>query len=241
MTDASDKKLILLEDDTPANIHVAREILKDLYKIRVATSGMMALKAVKMTPAPDLILLDVVMPEMDGYEVCAKLKADLSTRDIPVIFLTAMTQPEEETRGFAVGAVDYIHKPFSPPVVLARVRAHLTLSEAREQLMNVALATFAPRDAPAGTFEAQAAAPLMAQLESLLETNDVQAAELIQQVTDSLAGGVDPKLLESLRHLVEKFDFEGALFKLAEIATQCNLRLDKHAVRIAGGKTHSVD
>jgi len=134
MAATEEKKLILLVDDAPANIQVAREILKDTYKTRVATSGAKALELVKVAPPPDLILLDVMMPEMDGYEVCTKLKADPSTRDIPVIFLTAKTEAEDETRGFGVGAVDYIHKPFSPPVVLARVQTHLNLRETREQL-----------------------------------------------------------------------------------------------------------
>jgi CheY-like chemotaxis protein len=129
-----DKKLILLVDDAPANLQVAREILKDAYRTRVATSGAKALELVKAQPPPDLILLDVMMPEMDGYEVCTQLKADVVTRDIPVIFLTAMTDVKDETRGFEVGAVDYIHKPFSPPVVLARVQTHLNLRETREQL-----------------------------------------------------------------------------------------------------------
>lgn len=134
MTNNDEKKLILLVDDAPANIQVAREILKDSYKIRVATSGAKALELVNVSPHPDLILLDIMMPEMDGYEVCTRLKADAATRDIPVIFLTAMTEAKDETKGFVVGAVDYIHKPFSPPVVLARVQTHLNLREAREQL-----------------------------------------------------------------------------------------------------------
>ena len=134
MPDIDQKKLILLVDDAPANIQVAREILKDTYKTRVATSGAKALELVKVAPPPDLILLDVMMPEMDGYEVCTRLKADPSTRDIPVIFLTAKTEAEDETKGFDVGAVDYIHKPFSPPVVMARVQTHLNLRETREQL-----------------------------------------------------------------------------------------------------------
>jgi CheY-like chemotaxis protein len=134
MTNNDEKKLILLVDDAPANIQMAREILKDTYKIRVATSGAKALELVNVSPRPDLILLDIIMPEMDGYEVCTRLKADPETRDIPVIFLTAMTDVKDETRGFAVGAVDYIHKPFSPPVVQARVQTHLTLQETRELL-----------------------------------------------------------------------------------------------------------
>jgi adenylate cyclase len=129
-----EKKTILLVDDAPANIQVAREILKDSYKTRVATGGAKALELAKSPPAPDLVLLDVQMPDMDGYEVCRRLKADVSTREIPVIFLTAMTEVEDETTGFDVGAVDYIHKPFSPPVVLSRVQTHLNLRETREQL-----------------------------------------------------------------------------------------------------------
>jgi CheY-like chemotaxis protein len=134
MTPAEDKKLILLVDDAPENIQVAHAILKHTYKTRVATSGAKALEQVKAIPPPDLILLDVMMPEMDGYEVCTRLKADPATRDIPVIFLTAKTEAEDETKGFEVGAVDYIHKPFSPPVVLARVQTHMMLREAREQV-----------------------------------------------------------------------------------------------------------
>jgi adenylate cyclase len=134
MTDNGEKKLILLVDDAPANIQVAREILKDTYKTRIATNGAKALELVKVDPPPDLILLDVMMPEMDGYEVCSRLKVDPATREIPVIFLTAKTEAEDETKGFGVGAVDYIHKPFSPPVVMARVHTHLNLRETREQL-----------------------------------------------------------------------------------------------------------
>jgi sigma-B regulation protein RsbU (phosphoserine phosphatase) len=100
----------------------------------VATSGAKALDLVKAKPYPDLILLDVMMPEMDGYEVCGVLKATPEARDIPVIFLTGKTEVDDETKGFEVGAVDYIHKPFSPAVVKARVHTHLVLREAREQL-----------------------------------------------------------------------------------------------------------
>ncbi|HTS67891.1 MAG TPA: SpoIIE family protein phosphatase [Terriglobia bacterium] len=134
MTNVEDKKVVLLVDDAPANIQIVNSILKDAYKIRVATSGPKALEVVKTTPVPDLILLDIVMPEMDGYEVCTRLKADAETRDIPVIFLTGQTETADETRGFEVGAVDYIHKPFSPAIVKARVHTHLVLRGIREQL-----------------------------------------------------------------------------------------------------------
>ena len=117
MLNAEDKKIVLVVDDAPANIQVAQSILKDEYKIRVATSGAKALELVKVEPVPDLVLLDVMMPEMDGYEVCIRLKAEEATRDIPVIFLTGKTDAEDETRGFEVGAVDYIRKPLSPAIV----------------------------------------------------------------------------------------------------------------------------
>jgi CheY-like chemotaxis protein len=109
-------------------------ILKDIYKIRIATSGAKALELAKVAPLPDLILMDVMMPDMDGYEVCTRLKLNPETRGIPVIFLTGQTHVEEETKGFDVGAVDYIHKPFSPAVVTARVQTHLMLRGIREQL-----------------------------------------------------------------------------------------------------------
>ena len=134
MNQADQKKTVLLVDDAPANIQIANSILKDIYRIRIATSGAKALELVKVTPPPDLILLDVMMPEIDGYEVCTRLKLDPETRDIPVIFLTGQTEVEDETKGFDVGAVDYIHKPFSPAVVKARVQTHLVLRGIREQL-----------------------------------------------------------------------------------------------------------
>jgi serine phosphatase RsbU (regulator of sigma subunit) len=134
------KKTVLVVDDAPENIRVVNEILRSSYKVRIATNGVKALEIASTAPAPDLILLDIVMPGMDGYEVCTKLKADLRTQDIPVIFLTGQTESADETRGFEAGAVDYIHKPFSPAVVAARVQTHLALREARQQLSRQLLA-----------------------------------------------------------------------------------------------------
>lgn len=131
---SAELKTVLLVDDEPANIQIVNSILKDVYKTRIATNGAKALELANQEPAPDLILLDVMMPEMDGYEVCSRLKSADHTRDIPVIFLTGQTEINDETRGFEVGAVDYIHKPFSPAVVQARVRTHLVLRGIREQL-----------------------------------------------------------------------------------------------------------
>jgi len=136
----SSPKLILIVDDTPINLGVISGALKDFYKTKVATCGEKALALASADEKPDLILLDVMMPGMDGYEVCARLKADPATREIPVIFLTGQTGVEDETRGFEVGAVDYVHKPFSPAVVKARVRSHILLREARAQLADQLLA-----------------------------------------------------------------------------------------------------
>src|SRR5499427_5011789 len=134
MNHADEKKLVLVVDDATANLQVVHSMLKDDFKIRVATSGAKALALVKDKQQPDLILLDVAMPGMVGYELCTILKATPEARDIPVIFLTGKTKCDEETKGFEVGAVDYIHKPFSPAVVKARVHTHLVLRETREKL-----------------------------------------------------------------------------------------------------------
>jgi serine phosphatase RsbU (regulator of sigma subunit) len=136
----SAQKLILIVDDTPLNIGVISGALKDSYKTKVATNGEKALALASAEEKPDLILLDIMMPGIDGYEVCCRLKADPATSEIPVIFLTGQTSAEDETRGFEVGAVDYVHKPFSPAVVKARVRSHILLREARAQLASQLLA-----------------------------------------------------------------------------------------------------
>jgi putative two-component system response regulator len=128
------KPTILVVDDTPDNITLLCSLLGDTYRNKIATSGEKALKIARAAPHPDLILLDIMMPEMDGYEVCRQLKADPATRHIPVIFLTAKTQEGDETKGFELGAVDYITKPIVPPILLARVHTHLALGEARKFL-----------------------------------------------------------------------------------------------------------
>ena len=137
MKEGLDKQRILIVDDTPANIHVLMETLQDDYVITVATNGEKALKMVNGDQRPDLILLDIMMPGMDGYEVCQRLKDCKETKDIPVIFVTVKDQEEDETRGLELGAVDYITKPISPPIVKARVRAHLNLENARQALQDL--------------------------------------------------------------------------------------------------------
>jgi DNA-binding response OmpR family regulator len=114
---------------------VVKGILANDYTVKAAINGEMALKIVEKSP-PDIILLDIMMPGMSGYEVCEQLKADPSTRDIPVIFLTAMEQTTDEARGFELGAADYITKPVNPPILEARVRTHLALKFAMDDLQS---------------------------------------------------------------------------------------------------------
>ncbi|MCS0582793.1 two-component system response regulator [Massilia pinisoli] len=125
---------ILIVDDTPDNIMLLSRLLKDKYNTKVATNGTLALQIAQATPGLDLILLDVMMPGLDGYETCRRLKANPATAGMPVIFLTAKNQAEDEALGLALGAVDYITKPVSPAILFARVATQLTLLDARRQL-----------------------------------------------------------------------------------------------------------
>jgi putative two-component system response regulator len=125
---------VLVVDDIPQNIEVMAGILRPEFRVKAAITGPRALALCTGDDPPDLILLDVMMPDMDGLEVCKRLKADLRSRGIPVIFVTAMSEIEDETHGFEAGCVDYVTKPVSPPVVLARVRTHLALSNQKREL-----------------------------------------------------------------------------------------------------------
>lgn len=129
-----DKQIILVVDDTPENIDVMSGILRADYKVKAALSGEKALKIAQTVPAPDIILLDVMMPDMDGYEVCRQLKNNPQTRDIPVIFVTAKDAESDETFGLDLGAVDYLAKPISPAIVQARIKTHLSLYDQNRHL-----------------------------------------------------------------------------------------------------------
>jgi len=120
------RKTLLLVDDEAINLQVLQGILGSEYRLLFAKNGQRALE-LSRSESPDLVLLDVMMPEMSGHEVCQMLKQDLATRNIPVIFVTALSDTDDEAQGFALGAVDYITKPVSPPIVLARVKTHLAL------------------------------------------------------------------------------------------------------------------
>ena len=127
MEDQSSKRTILIVEDSPENIDVLAGILKKEYRLKIATNGEKALRIVAQAELPDLILLDIQMPGMDGYEVCRTLKKNPGTRKIPVIFVTALSSVQEEEKGFAAGGVDYIIKPVSPSIVRQRVKTHMAL------------------------------------------------------------------------------------------------------------------
>ncbi len=129
-----DKQLVLIVDDTPENIEVLVNVLRDDYEIKAALNGEKALKIAASNPRPDMILLDIMMPGMDGYDVCEALKASPITSDIPVIFVTAKHEVSDEEHGFALGAVDYITKPISPSIVQARVKTQLALYDQNREL-----------------------------------------------------------------------------------------------------------
>jgi len=121
----SEKKTILVVDDTPENIQVLTTVLGPQYKVKAATTGEKALGICATDPIPDLVLLDVVMPGMDGFEVCRRLKSDSRTAPIPVIFVTSNTDANDEAKGREIGAVDYVTKPIDPAALLASVARHI--------------------------------------------------------------------------------------------------------------------
>ncbi len=128
------KQRILVVDDTSSNIKILHAILQNEFDVSAVVDGQECLDFLSSQPVPDLILLDVMMPGMNGYEVCRRLKQNQATKDIPVIFVTAMGEVEDETHGLELGAVDYITKPIRPPIVLARVKSHLLIKNQHDQL-----------------------------------------------------------------------------------------------------------
>jgi len=135
----NDLPTILIVDDTRTNIQLLAGCLKKDYRLKIAMNGLRCLELARIEPLPDLILLDVVMPEMDGYEVCRKLKANPHTQHIPIIFVTGRDSDEEEEYGLQLGAVDYITKPIRPAIVTARVSTQIMLKQKSDELRNMAL------------------------------------------------------------------------------------------------------
>ncbi|MDF1485096.1 two-component system response regulator [Ramlibacter sp. H39-3-26] len=171
---------VLVVDDTPDNLALMGSLLKAHYRVKVANSGEKALKIAHGDMPPDLVLLDIMMPDMDGYEVCRQLKAHAATRDIPVIFLTARSNTEDEHRGLEIGAVDYITKPISPPILRARVQTHLSLKATADFLRDKS--AYLEREVALRTLEVRAIqnVTIMA-MASLAETRDNETGNHIRR------------------------------------------------------------
>ncbi len=165
------KATVLVVDDSPENLAMMSGLLKDQYRVKVANNGEKALSILEAESLPDLILLDIIMPGLDGYDVCHQLKKKASTRDIPVIFLTAMTETEDEKKGFELGAVDYITKPISPMKLMVRVRNQLALKASADFLKDKNL--FLEQEVARRTREVQAIQDVtILTIASLAETRD---------------------------------------------------------------------
>ncbi len=199
--------IILIVDDNPENLTVLGELLRGSYRVRAATSGARALKLARVEPQPDLMLLDIMMPEMSGYEVLERLRAAPETRDLPVIFTTAMDTTEDEQRGLVLGAVDYISKPLRPAIVLARVNTQIELKRARDRLQ---------RDN----------ASLEAEVERRLHETHV-----IQDVTiRALARLAETRDNETGNHILRTQEYLNALAQRARHLPRFAAQLDDHTI-----------
>jgi PAS domain S-box-containing protein len=175
-----DKPTVLIVDDSPDDIALISELLKDSYKIKIAGNGKRALKVAQTGAPPDMILLDIMMPIMDGYETCRHLKETPETLNIPVIFLTSKTELVDELKGFALGAVDYITKPISPPILLARVQTHLKLKQASDYLKDNN--QFLEAEVQRRTREALAAQKLTVKAEKALNNSEILNRRLVEHL-----------------------------------------------------------
>jgi len=198
-----DRATILVVDDIPENIDILRELLKNKYKIKAAVNGETALKIVTGQNPPDLILLDIMMPHMDGYEVCQTIKEDRTTKDIPIIFVTANTETEEEVKGFEVGAVDYITKPIKALTVLSRVETHLALAQQKYHLKKMVKKRTIELEE--NRYE------IIKRLSVAAEFNDTDTGTHIARVSEYAAliaknAGLDSELVEIIRNAAPMHD-----------------------------------
>ena len=228
-----EKATILVIDDTPDNLALMHNLLKGDYHVKVANSGEKALKIAASNSPPDMILLDIMMPGMDGYEVCRRLKRDPWTMDIPVIFITAKTDEEDERKGLELGAIDYITKPISPPIVMARVKNHLALHErssreeveARRDLLKQSLERLLiqleqklpeERVMTTVTVDPENLKAVCDKLESLLTADDAEACEVMEANT-GLLDSAFPSHSQQIENYIRSFNFEAALAILKNV------------------------
>lgn len=197
---------VLVVDDNETNVDILVDTLGDFYDVSVAMDGLAALEAVEENP-PDLILLDIMMPGLDGYEVCQRLKANQKTRKIPVIFVTAKVQVEDEIRGFECGAVDYITKPISPPMVKARVETHLKLRRSEQYLKELLEKTLDRH--PRVGYE------LLCKIPNLREVAEIVARQQNPDINTDFKGNDEARKLVHVGSRILKLalDYEKLVFK----------------------------
>lgn len=193
------RQRILIVDDTAQNIEALRQLLRTDYAVQAAISGDRGLELARAAPQPDIILLDILMPGMDGYEVCRRLKADPATAHIPVVFISALDQTGDETRGLELGAVDYIRKPFEPVVVKARVRNHLALKHYEQGLEALVQARTAEL--------------------AMTQQVTIEALATLAEYRDSETGGHIKRTQEYVRALARKLAEDGPYRDLLDAAT----------------------
>jgi putative two-component system response regulator len=195
------KPTILVIDDTPDNIALMSDLLKERYRVKVANGGLRGLNVALQGARPDLILLDVMMPDIDGYDVCRRLKSEASTRDVPVIFLTALSDQADEERGLELGAVDYITKPINPAITLARIATHLQLKASADFLRDKN--AFLESEVQRRTAEVQGVQDVtILTLASLAETRDNETGNHIRRTQHYV------RLLAQYIQLLPRFQHE---------------------------------
>jgi len=224
----TEKATILVVDDAPDNLALLSNLLKNDYKVKIANSGERALQIAMSDTPPNLILLDIVMPGMDGYEVCQRLKRDPRTVNIPVIFVTARTEVADERKGLELGAIDYITKPISPPIVMVRVKNHLALQErssreeveARHDWLKKSLERFVTQlEQPQKQDKTTVAADIenrkavCDKLEILLVNGDTDAVDVMDENAELLDEAY-PNHSHEIDNYIRCFDFEAALASL---------------------------
>lgn len=199
------KKKILIVDDKPENIRVLMEALETDYALVAATSGKKALEMAHKDPMPDLILLDVIMPEMDGFDVCKAIKADPSTKQIPVIFVTSINEAIGEEMGLNAGAIDYLHKPIIPELVRARVKNHLELKSYQTDLEKKVSEETAKRMEQQALLVRQSRLAAMGEMMSAITHQWAQPLNVIGMCTDMIDSSLDEEELskDELRHYLK--------------------------------------
>ena len=219
-----EKATILIVDDSPENLNVLKGLLGEDYNLKAAPNGKIALKVANMLPLPDIILLDIMMPEMDGYEVCDKLKEDKTTKHIPIIFLTAMSEEKDEAKGLKLGAIDFITKPFSPDLVKARVRNHLKLKKAIDDLIEAekvrdALSHMIVHDLRNPLMAIQGVVGLLQMASDSLPDNIVQTHRQIQGAAEEM-GNLISAILDISKMESDTMTVSSTLFNASDLAKE---------------------